>query len=276
MAYVLNQANSFKFSYTRNTQNLHLLQNSNSSTPTDIWISSSNNVKPEIGDQISLGYFRNFNDNKYQFSSEVYYKWMQNQIDLKNGAELQANEFLEGELLFGDGRAYGLELMLRKKTGRLSGWLSYTLSRTEKLIDGINENDWYPAKQDATHDISVVGIYDLNDKWSLSATWVYNTGNAVTFPSGKYEIDGKFNFIIPKEMDIECHAYHRLDLGATWNIKKTDKFESSLNFSLYNAYGRKNAYSIDFEEDENDPTRTVAVKTYLFTYIPSITYNFKF
>jgi hypothetical protein len=133
MAYVLNQANSFKFSYTRNTQNLHLLQNSNSSTPTDIWISSSNNVKPEIGDQISLGYFRNFNDNKYQFSSEVYYKWMQNQIDLKNGAELQANEFLEGELLFGDGRAYGLELMLRKKTGRLSGWLSYTLSRTEKL-----------------------------------------------------------------------------------------------------------------------------------------------
>jgi hypothetical protein len=276
MAYVLNQANSFKFSYTRNTQNLHLLQNSNSSTPTDIWISSSNNVKPEIGDQISLGYFRNFNDNKYQFSSEVYYKWMQNQIDLKNGAELQANEFLEGELLFGDGRAYGLELMLRKKTGRLSGWLSYTLSRTEKNIDGINENNWYPAKQDATHDISVVGIYDLNDKWSLSATWVYNTGNAVTFPSGKYEIDGKVQFYYTERNGYRMPAYHRLDLGATWNIKKTDKFESSLNFSIYNAYGRKNAYSIDFEEDKNDPTRTVAVKTYLFTYIPSITYNFKF
>jgi hypothetical protein len=276
MAYVLNQANSFKFSYTRNTQNLHLLQNSNSSTPTDIWISSSNNVKPEIGDQISLGYFRNFNDNKYQFSSEVYYKWMQNQIDLKNGAELQANEFLEGELLFGDGRAYGLELMLRKKTGRLSGWLSYTLSRTEKLIDGINENNWYPAKQDATHDISVVGIYDLNDKWSLSATWVYNTGNAVTFPSGKYEIDGNVQFYYTERNGYRMPAYHRLDLGATWNIKKTDKFESSLNFSIYNAYGRKNAYSIDFEEDKNDPTRTVAIKTYLFTYIPSITYNFKF
>lgn len=276
MAYVLNQANSFKFSYTRNTQNLHLLQNSNSSTPTDIWISSSNNVKPEIGDQISLGYFRNFNDNKYQFSSEVYYKWMQNQIDLKNGAELQANEFLEGELLFGEGRAYGLELMLRKKTGRLSGWLSYTLSRTEKNIDGINENNWYPAKQDATHDISVVGIYDLNDKWSLSATWVYNTGNAVTFPSGKYEIDGNVQFYYTERNGYRMPAYHRLDLGATWNIKKTDKFESSLNFSIYNAYGRKNAYSIDFEEDENDPTKTVAVKTYLFTYIPSITYNFKF
>jgi hypothetical protein len=276
MAYVLNQANSFKFSYTRNTQNLHLLQNSNSSTPTDIWISSSNNVKPEIGDQISLGYFRNFNDNKYQFSSEVYYKWMQNQIDLKNGAELQANEFLEGELLFGEGRAYGLELMLRKKTGRLSGWLSYTLSRTEKNIDGINENNWYPAKQDATHDISVVGIYDLNDKWSLSATWVYNTGNAVTFPSGKYEIEGNVQFYYTERNGYRMPAYHRLDLGATWNIKKTEKFESSLNFSIYNAYGRKNAYSIDFEEDENDPTKTVAVKTYLFTYIPSITYNFKF
>jgi hypothetical protein len=276
MAYILNQANSFKLSYTRNTQNLHLLQNSNASTPTDIWISSSNIIKPEIGDQISLGYFRNSNDNKYQFSSEVYYKWMQNQIDLKNGAELQANEFLEGELLFGDGRAYGLELMLRKKTGKLTGWISYTLSRTEKLIDGINENNWYPAKQDATHDISIVGIYDLNDKWSLSATWVYNTGNAVTFPSGKYEIDGNVQFYYTERNGYRMPSYHRLDLGATWNIKKTNKFESSLNFSLYNAYGRKNAFSIDFEEDQNDPTRTVAVKTYLFTYIPSITYNFKF
>jgi hypothetical protein len=137
MAYILNQTNSIKLSYTRNTQNLHLLQNSNSSTPTDIWISSSNNVKPEIGDQLSLGYFRNFNEDKYQFSSEVYYRWMQNQIDLKNGAELRANEFLEGELLFGKGRAYGLELMIKKKYGRLTGWLSYTLSRSEKLIDGM-------------------------------------------------------------------------------------------------------------------------------------------
>jgi hypothetical protein len=201
---------------------------------------------------------------------------MQNQIDLKNGADLQANEFLEGELLFGDGRAYGLELMLRKKTGRLSGWLSYTLSRTEKNIDGINENNWYPAKQDATHDISIVGIFDINDKWSISATWVYNTGNAVTFPSGKYEIDNNVQFYYTERNGYRMPSYHRLDLGATWNINKTDKFESSLSFSLYNAYGRKNAFSIDFQEDENDPTKTVAIKTYLFTYIPSITYNFKF
>jgi hypothetical protein len=276
LAYVLSQANSLKLSYTRNTQNLHLIQNSTSSTPTDIWISSSSNIKPEIGDQISLGYFRNFSDNKYQLTSEVYYKWMQNQIDLKNGAELQANEFLEGELLFGDGRAYGLELMLKKKSGKLSGWLSYTLSRTEKLINGINENDWYPAKQDATHDISIVGIYSLNDKWSFSATWVYNTGNAVTFPSGKYEIDGDIQLYYTERNGYRMPAYHRLDIGATWNIKKKDKFESSLNFSIYNAYGRKNAFSIDFIEDENDQTKTVAMKTYLFTYIPSITYSFKF
>ena len=276
IAYILNQTNSFKFSITRNTQNLHLLQNSNASTPTDIWISSSNNVKPEIGDQISLGYFRNINKNKYQFSSEIYYRFMQNQIDYKNGAQLQANELLEGELLFGNGRAYGLEIMLKKKAGRFSGWLAYTLSRTEKRIEEINDNNWYPAKQDATHSISLVGIYDLNEKWSLSGTWVYNTGNAVTFPSGKYEIDGKTQFYYTERNGYRMPAYHRLDLGATWNLKKTDKFESSLYFSIYNVYGRKNAFSIDFEEDESDPTKTIAVKTYLFTYIPSINYSFKF
>jgi hypothetical protein len=137
-------------------------------------------------------------------------------------------------------------------------------------------NEWYPARQDATHDISIVGIYKLNDKWSLSATWVYNTGNAVTFPSGKYGIDGNVQFYYTERNGYRMPEYHRLDLGATWYINKTNRFESSLNFSLYNAYGRKNAYAIDFQEDKNDPTRTVAVKTYLFTYIPSITYNFKF
>jgi hypothetical protein len=276
LAYIINPSNSMKLSYTRNTQNLHLLQNSNSSTPADIWISSSNNVKPEISDQISLGYFRNFGDDKYQFSSEVYYRWLQNQIDLKNGADLQANELIEGELLTGEGRAYGLELMLRKKYGQLSGWVSYTLARSEKSINGINDGKWYPTKQDATHDISIVAIYDLNDKWSLSGTWVYNTGNAVTFPSGKYEIDGNVQLYYTERNGYRMPAYHRVDLGATWNLKKTKRMDHSLSFSLYNAYGRKNAYAIDFEEDANDPSRTVAIKTYLFTFIPSISYNFKF
>ncbi|MFT3752210.1 MAG: TonB-dependent receptor [Paludibacter sp.] len=276
VAYIINDNNSLKLSYTRNSQNLHLVSNSTSSTPTDIWIASSKNVKPEIGDQVSAGYFGNMNENQYQFSAEVYYKRMQNQVDLKNGADIRANEHIEGELLFGVGRAYGLELMLKKKYGKLTGWTGYTLSRTERKIDGINNGNWYAARQDITHDFSIVGIYDLNKKWSFSASWVYNTGNAVTFPSGKYLIDGKVQYYYTERNGYRMPAYHRLDVGATWNLKKTKKSESSLNFSVYNAYGHKNAYSIDFEQDESDPTKTNAVMTYLFTYVPSITYNFKF
>ena len=276
VAYILNESNSLKASYARFTQNLHQVSNSTSSTPTDIWIASSKNVKPEIGDQVSLGYFGNFKNNQYQFSAEVYYKRMQNQVDLKNGAEIQANEHIEGELLFGEGRAYGLELLLKKKFGKLSGWAGYTFSRTERKIDGINNGNWYPARQDITHDFSIVGIYDINKKWTVSATWVFNTGNAVTFPSGKYLIDGKIQFYYTERNGYRMPDYHRLDLGATYTLKKTKKFESSLNFSVYNAYGHKNAYSIDFVQDKNDPTKINAVMTYLFTYVPSITYNFKF
>ena len=276
VAYVLNEKNSLKVSYARFTQNLHMVSNSTSSTPTDIWIASSKNVKPEIGDQVSAGYFLNLNNNEYQFSAEAYYKWMQNQLDLKNGAEIRANEYIEGELLYGRGRAYGLELLLKKKYGKLTGWVGYTYSRTERQIDGINNGSWYPARQDITHDISVVGIYDINKKWSVSATWVFNTGNAVTFPSGKYLIDGKIQYYYTERNGYRMPDYHRLDIGATYTLKKSSKFESSLNFSVYNAYGHKNPYSIDFEQDKNDPAKTVAVMTYLFTYVPSITYNFKF
>lgn len=276
VTYIINETQSLKASFTRNTQNLHLIQNSNASTPTDIWIASSKNVKPEIGDQVSLGYFKNFNKDKFQFSVETYYRWMYNQLDLKNGAEIRANEHIEGELLFGIGRSYGLELMLKKKYGKFNGWIAYTLSKTERQIDGINNGNWYPARQDATHDISIVGIFDLNKKWSLSGTWVYNTGNAVTFPSGKYEINSNVEFYYTERNGYRMPAYHRLDLGATRYFKKSSKFESSLNFSIYNAYGRKNAYTIDFEEDPNNPARTQAVMTYLFTFVPSITYSFKF
>ncbi|MDD3079411.1 MAG: TonB-dependent receptor [Paludibacter sp.] len=276
IAYILNDNNSFKTSYTRNTQNLHLISNATSSLPTDVWIVSDNNVKSEIGDQVSLGYFANFNKSIYQFSSEVYYRWMQNQIDLKNGANIYANEYLTGELLFGVGRAYGLELLLKKKHGKLTGWVGYTYSKTERKIDGINDGNWYPARQDITHDISIVAIYDLSKKWSFSASWVYNTGNAVTFPSGKYTINGDVEYYYTERNGYRMPDYHRLDLGATWTLKKTKRFESSLNFSIYNAYGHKNPYSIDFEQDENDSSKTNAVMTCLFTYVPSITYNFRF
>jgi hypothetical protein len=218
----------------------------------------------------------NFKEDKYQLSTEIYYRWMQNQIDLKNGADINANEHIEGELLFGIGRAYGLEVLLRKKQGKLTGWIGYTYSKTERLIDGINNGNWYPAKQDITHDLSIVGIYDISKNWSVSATWVYNTGNAVTFPSGKYLINGNTQYYFTERNGYRMPDYHRLDLGATRTLKKTKKFESSLNFSIYNAYGHKNPFSIDFEPDENDPEKINAVKTYLFTFVPSVTYNFKF
>jgi len=274
--YILNQQSSLKASYARNVQNLHLISNSTSGNPTDLWIPSSNNVKPEIADQVSMGYYHNFSDNLYEFSAEVYYKNLQNQIDYRNGAELNFNENVESQLLYGSGRAYGLELFLKKKYGRFNGWISYDLSRTERKFAGINDGNYYPARQDRTHDISVVGMYELSKRWSLSATWVYNTGNAVTFPTGKYEIDGKTVMLYSERNANRMPAYHRLDLGATWIVKKTAKFESSWTFSLYNAYGQENAYTINFENDATDPTKTVAVQTTLFRFVPSFSYNFKF
>ncbi len=276
LSYRLNEMSSVKVSYTRNVQNLHLLSNSTSANPTDLWIPSSNNVKPEIADQVALGYYRNFSGNQYEFSSEIYYKDLKNQIDYKNGAELRANENVESQLLFGKGRAYGWELFIKKKYGKLNGWIGYTLSRTERRFDGINEGNWYAAKQDRTHDISVVGIYQAGKKWTLSATFVYNTGNAVTFPSGKYQVNGQTAFYYTERNGYRMPAYHRLDLAATLLAKKTAKFESSWTFSIYNAYGRENAYSIVFQDNPDDPSKTQAVRYALFKFIPSVTYNFKF
>lgn len=274
--YMVDEKSSIKASYGRNTQNLHLLSNSTSGSPTDLWIASSNNVKPELCDQVSLGYFRNFFNNNYEFSTEVYYKKLQNQIDYKNGAELNFNEMVESQLYFGNGRAYGIELFLKKKYGRFNGWVGYTLSRSERKFNEINNGNYYPAKQDRTHDVSIVGIFNLSKKWTVSATWVYYTGNAVTFPSGKYEVAGQVFSYYTERNGYRMPAYHRLDIGATWITKKTEKFESSLNISVYNVYARENAYSITFKEDPNDPTKTQAVQTTLFKLIPSITYNFKF
>jgi hypothetical protein len=267
---------SIKAAYARNTQNIHQVSNSTSGSPTDVWLSSSLNIKPEISDQVALGWFKNFLDNKLELSTEIYYKWMQNQLDYKNGANEQANERLEGELLSGIGRAYGLEIMLKKKSGKFTGWIGYTLSRTERRIDGINDGKWYLAKQDRTHDLSVVGIYEITPKWSVSALFVFYTGNAVTFPSGKYQLDGQTYFIYTQRNGYRMPNYHRLDLGVTWLRKNTKKFESSWNFSIYNAYAHENAYSITFRENADDPSKTEAVQTTLFRIVPAITYNFKF
>jgi hypothetical protein len=274
--YQLNQNSSLKTSYSRNVQNLHLLSNSTGGNPTDLWIPSSNNVKPEIADQISAGYYRNVSQNRYEISAEVYYKFLQNQIDYKDGAVLVANATVESQLLFGKGKAYGLELYAKKKYGKLTGWISYTLSRTERLIDGINSDNWYPTTQDQTHNIAIVGMYQLNKKWTFSTDFVYNTGNAVTYPSGKYSVDGNTVFYYTERNGYRMHSYNRLDISATLQGKKTAKFDGSWTFSVYNVYGRENPYFVQFQDDPDDPQKTQAVQYSLFRWVPSITYNFKF
>jgi hypothetical protein len=272
-----NSSSSVKASYVRNTQNLHLISNSTASSPTDKWLASTNIIKPEISDQVSLGYYRNFSGNKYELTVEGYYKDMKNQIDYRDGANVYtSNNAIETELLYGIGRSYGLEFLMKKRTGRLTGWISYTLSKTERKIDGINNNDWYNARQDRTHDIAIVASYELNKKWVLSANWVYYTGDAITFPAGKYQVDGKTVYYYTNRNGYRMPDYHRLDLGATCKLKETKKWSHEVTFSLYNAYGRENAYTIYFRDNKDDPSKTEAVKVALFKFIPSISYNFKF
>jgi hypothetical protein len=276
-SYMLNEKTSLKFAYSRNTQNIHMLGNSTSSTPNDVYVMSGINVKPEIADQISTGYFRNFNDNKYEFSAEIYYKWMQNQIDYKDGAQLQVNQDAESQLTYGSGRAYGMELYLKKRFGRLNGWIGYTLSRTERKFDAINKGNYYPARQDRTHDLSIVGIYKLNKRWSFSSAFIYGTGNAVTYPTGKYNLGGLTNFSYSERNGYRLPATHRLDIGATLEGKEQKRYHSSWTFSVYNVYGYHNPYTITFRDSKTAPNTTEAVRTSIFPIpIPSITWNFKY
>lgn len=273
--YLLNEVSSLKVAYNRNYQYMHLLSNSTSGSPTDRWVPSSNNVKPQIADQVAAGYFRNFADNMYEFSAEVYYKDMQNLIDYKPGAELIFNSSIETELVYGDGKAYGLELLLKKTQGKFTGWLSYTLSRSLREFDDIDDGKVFPSRQDRIHDLSVTAIYNFHPKWTASANFVFYTGDAVSFPSGRYEVDGVQVPYYTERNGYRFPNYHRMDLGVTWMVKKTKRFESSWNFSVYNVYGRENPYIINFEENE-DTGQVEAVQFSLFKAIPSVSYNFRF
>ncbi|MGN8071735.1 TonB-dependent receptor [Mucilaginibacter sp. 22184] len=275
--YIIDDQNSIKASYNRNTQNIHLLSNSSSNSPTYLYVMSSNNIKPEIADQVSTGYFRNFGDNTFEFSTEVYYKWMQNQIDYKDGAQLLVNQDVESLLTYGTGRAYGIELLLKKKYGRFNGWIGYTLSRTERRFDAINSGHYFPARQDRTHDVSVVGIYQLNKRWSFSSTFIYGTGNAVTYPTGKYSSGGLTTFSYTQRNGRRMPSSNRLDFGATFEGKEHKKYHSSWTFSIYNVYAHRDPYSITFRDSKTVPNTTEAVETSLFpTLIPSVTWNFNF
>jgi len=274
--YIINDSSSVKVSYARTRQYIHLLSNTTSTTPFDLWVPSNINILPEIADQYTLGYFRNFSNNMFETSVEVYYKTMQNQIDYRNGANLILNNKVEAQLVFGKGWGYGAEFLIRKKYGKLTGWISYTLSKTKRQFSDINDGNTFLAKQDRPNNIAIVGMYELNPRLTFSATWIYISGNVVTFPSGRYYIDGNVVPYYTERNGYRMPDYHRLDIGLTWQRKKTARFESNWNFSIYNVYARANAYAINFQQDPNDPTKMQAVQLSLFRFVPAITYNFKF
>jgi hypothetical protein len=292
--YLLNERSSVKASYMRTRQYVHLISNSTASFPWDIWVPSSRHIDPQISDQVSIGYFRNLANNKIETSAEFYYKWMDNQVDFKNGAELFLNPTIETEVLIGNGWSYGAEFMIRKPRGRFTGWLGYTLSKTVRQIPGINDGEPYLANQDRRHDISAVGSYQITDRMNVGMTWLYYTGRPVTYPVGGYRLDSAFIPLYDARNNARMPDYHRLDLSLTVDGKKreeTDKkrrLESSWNFSVYNVYGRRNAFAVNFEESteirpvEGQPGMTEEVQVrqakllYLFRWVPSITWNFNF
>ncbi|MFT3908040.1 MAG: TonB-dependent receptor [Ferruginibacter sp.] len=276
MSYAVNNTTNLKMGYARNTQNLHMMSNSTGGSPTDQWIGNSYNIKPEIADQVSIGYGKLLDNNKYELSTEAYYKLMKNQVDYRDGVDINTIPDIEKELLYGKGRAYGIEILLKKKTGKLTGWVGYTVSKTERQINGINNGEWYNAKQDRTHDLSIVGVYELTKRWTLSGTFIYTTGNAVTFPTGKYILNGMTVYQYGNRNADRMPATHRLDLSATYEKQSKKKFQHSWTFGIYNVYGRQNPFSMAFRENKDDPQKIDAVQTSLFRWIPSITYNFKF
>lgn len=278
ITYLLNEVSSIKASYSRTRQYVHLAQNSTAGTPLDVWFPSSPNVKPQIADQFAIGYFRNFLDNRIETSVETYYKTVQNAIDFKDHADLLLNKEYEGELRFGSATAYGVEFLVKYNLQKFSGWVGYTLSRTEKQINGINDGKVYPAGYDKPHDVSIVLNYEPTERISIGANWVYNTGSAVTFPTGKFEFGGQSTPIYSSRNGYRLPDYHRLDLSVTLRSKDKPgrKFSYDWNFSVYNAYARKNPWVINFIQDPNNPNETYAEMTYLFSIIPSITFNFNF
>jgi hypothetical protein len=265
--YKWNETTSFKLGYSRNLQYIHLISNSTSGTPLDVWQPSSSRLKPQRADQISFGYFRNYANNAYDLSVEVFYKNMKNQVDFKNGANIVLSTLFETDLVFGSSRAYGIEFLLKKRPGKLSGWIGYSLSKAERKFSEINQGRPFPPKYDRTHDFSIVGAYKFNRKWTLGANWVYYTGNALSIPYGKYQIDGRIIEAYTERNAFRLPPYHRLDLSLTYTTKRGHTW----NVSLYNAYGRRNTYALLFRNDEPIPVRLA-----LFSFVPAISYNFKF
>lgn len=286
--YQLGEDNSLKGSYMRTSQYIHLVSNTTAATPVDVWTPSTNNIEPQMADQFAVGYFQNLKDNKYEVSAELYYKKMDNVLDyiVNPAPDLLLNEFLEGDVLAAQGRAYGLELMVQKTKGRLNGWVSYTLARTELQTEGINNGEWYPSRFDQTHNLSLTGFYETKKRWSFSANFSLISGTPVSFANGGYYQQG---FFIPHNSNetrnnARIPAYHRLDVSATLEGKKNKdrRWQGQWVFSIYNVYGRRNAFSV-YQRQSQDrigagtPVTTEAVQLSVFgSMIPSVSYNFEF
>lgn len=279
MKYSLGSSSSIKASYNRMVQNLHLISNTNTPTPMDVWLPSNKYIKPLSADQYVVGYFRNFDNDMFETSLELYYKDMRNVIDFVDGAELFLNENIETELLVGDGYSCGMEVLLKKSQGNFTGWIAYTLSKTMRKIPGINNGEAYPSSYDRTHDISVVLSYEFNEQWNLAGNWIYSTGNPVSYPAAKYTVQDNVVYYYSDRNSNRIPDYHRMDLSVTYNFKKNTirKYKQSLNLSLYNVYARRNAYSVTFRENADNPNISEAIRLSIIgTIIPAVTYNFTF
>jgi hypothetical protein len=276
--YLLNEKSSVKGSYSRTVQYITLAQNSTAGTPLDIWFPATPTVSPQLCDLFAIGYFRNLLNNRYEASAEVYYKNLSNLIDFRDHAQLLLNPYLEGELRIGRGYSYGIEALIRKNDGRLTGWISYTYSRSFRIIPEINSGRVYNSPYDKPNSLNIVASYDILKRLTASLTWIYSTGLPVTFPTGKAIVGNSIIPIYSNRNDYRMPDYHRLDLSITWRGKEKPgkKWSSELNLSVYNVYNRHNAWSINFVQDAEDPNITYAEKTYLFSVIPALTYNIKF
>ena len=276
--YILSEKNSLKASYSRTRQYLQLASNSSAGTPLEVWFPASPNIKPQVSDQVAAGYFRNFLDNRLETSLELYYKKMSNSIDFRDHAQLMLNPRLEGELRVGEATSYGAEFYIKYETKKFSGWISYTLSKTLRDIPEINEGNPYPAPYDKPHDLSLVFSYELFSRIDVAANWVYNTGIPFTLPSGRYEVMGNILPVYTGRNEYRFPSYHRLDLSITIRGKEKPgkRWRGEWNISAYNAYAKKNVWTLNFRQDESNPDVTYAEMTYLFSIVPAITYNFKF
>jgi len=284
LSYQLTETSSIKASYTKSSQYLHLLSNTSTVTPLDVWTPSGKYIKPQLSNQYALGYYKNFEDNSYSLELETYFKAIDNRIDYIDGSDLIGNNNIETEILNGEARAYGIEVLLRKNKGNLTGWLAYTLSKSEQRTlgrqaggPGINNGKWYNTPYDRTHDVSLTGIYKWNDKWSFSSNLVFQTGRPVTYPNGQYSYEGLSIATYSNRNEDRLPAYHRLDISATYipNRKPDNRWKGEWIFGIYNLYNRKNAASISFNQN-NQTGLNEATRISIFGIIPSITYNFKF